>query len=67
MRDYGIDLTKQLEDMSWRQFMALCANLNPYGATSVRLRAEEEKQGKEPDEERDRRQAEAFFSSIVSV
>lgn len=53
--------------MSWRQFMALCTNLNPYGATSVRMRAEEERREKEPDEDRDRRQADAFFSSVISM
>ena len=72
MRDYGINLVEQIENMTWRRFMVLCSNLSPYGAVAVRIRAEEERRKKNPepdekDEASDRRAAEAFYSSVISV
>ena len=72
MRDYGINLVEHIHGMTWRLFMVLCSNLSPYGAVAVRIRADEERRRKNPepderDEASDRRAAEAFFSSVISV
>lgn len=73
LRDYGIDLVEQLPGMSWRRFLTLCRGLSPYGAVAVRIRAMQDKRSREQgerdseDEDADRRAAEAFFSSVVSV
>ncbi|MBR3795960.1 MAG: hypothetical protein IKK34_08030 [Clostridia bacterium] len=70
LRDYGIDLVEQLDGMTWRRFLILCRNLSPNGAVAVRIRAQQdlqEEERDETDEERDRRQAAAFFSSVISV
>ena len=58
--------------MSWRRFLTLCKNLSPHGAVAVSVRAMQDKRDAkddrdETDEERDRRAADALFTSVVSV
>lgn len=58
-RDYGIDLTERLDEMSWRRFSVLLRNLSPQGAVAarvVRLR-----DGAAAD---DRQRAAAFFEEM---
>ena len=57
MRDYGMDLRKELDQMSWRRFLVLLRHLSPYGAVAGAL----EQQVEETDE---RRQAERFFEDM---
>lgn len=64
LRDYGIDLVKQLKSMTWRRFLVLLNNLSPYGAVATRIHELKEKQESTP--ETDETAANAFFSSIVS-
>lgn len=66
-RDYGIDLARQLDTMSWRRFKVLVANLNPYGAVASRMQIKEQNGEYDTDDETDKAQAEAFFRDIVSV
>lgn len=35
-RDYGIDLTEQIDKITWRKFVVLFKNLSPYGATAFK-------------------------------
>lgn len=69
LRDYGIDLMEQLDQMSWRRFTVLFRNLSPYGASASR--AEELRRHPQADEkiseEDGRKQAAAFFASILST
>ncbi len=69
MRDYGIELTEQIDRMSWRRFTVLFRNLNPYGATASRI--EELRRHPDPDEvipeEEGKRQAAAFFAGMLST
>ena len=65
IRDYGIDLVEQLDSLSWRRFVVLLNNLSPYGAVATQIRARNET--KEPDEKDEKRAADAFFSSIMSI
>ena len=55
--------------MSWRRFTVLFRNLSPYGATASR--AEEMRRKPQPEEEISeedgRKQAAAFFASILST
>lgn len=52
--------------MSWRRFIALVNNLSPYGSVAACIRAKNE-DAKENDPTNDEEQANALFSSIVSV
>ena len=65
-RDYGIDLVTDLNRLTWRKFLVLYRNLNPFGAVSNRVQAEmaEAKKESEASEEE---QANAFFTQILSV
>lgn len=69
LRDYGIDLMEQIDQMSWRRFVALFRNISPYGATAAR--AEELRKKPQLDdeisEEDGRKQATAFFASMLST
>jgi hypothetical protein len=68
LRDYGILLMEQLDSMSWRLFLALLNNLNPYGAVSAQIRAEEDKSDdKEQNPDQDRQDADKFFTSMISI
>ena len=58
LRDYGLELTRALPDMTWRQFLAYARNLRADGAVHARLRATR-------DTEDERQRAAEFFSSIV--
>ena len=62
-RDYGIDLVEQIDRMSWRRFKTLLANVSPFGA--IAGKAEELRSKPDSDEESDRAQADAFFSSML--
>lgn len=66
MRDYNIRLVEQLDRMTWRLFLVLLNNLSPYGAVAMRIRSMNDKK-QETDNDQDERDANAFFSSIVSV
>lgn len=66
-RDYRMNLMQEIDTMTWRRFLALVNNLNPYGATAAKIRAEQEKKEPEKDEKEDERAASAFFSSMLSV
>ena len=67
-RDYGIVLMEQIDHISWRYFLVLLNNLSPYGATAMRIRAEDNKKLTEnTTEEEDKRAADQFFSSILTV
>lgn len=66
-RDYGIDLARQLDTISWRRFRVLVSNLNPYGAVASRIQAQKDAPADFTDDETDRLQAEAFFRDIISV
>ena len=67
-RDYRIDLTQQLDHLSWRRFLALLNNLNPYGAVATRIQIERDKRSTEDsDPVTDEAAANAFFSKIVSI
>ena len=58
-RDYGLDLGKELDGMSWRRFSVLLRHLSPFGA--VAQAAE-----KVREEGEDTQQAAgAFFQSMV--
>lgn len=66
LRDYNIRLVEQLDTMTWRIFLVLLNNLSPHGAVATRIRSmNEEKQN--TDNDQDEKDANAFFSSIVSV
>lgn len=67
MRDYGIDLTEQIDTLSWRRFTALFRNLSPYGAVASRVEDEKKKPSEDLNEEEGRSQAAAFFASILST
>ena len=69
LRDYGIVLMEQLDSLSWRLFLVLLNNLNPHGAVSAKIRAQEdeEENKKDQDPEQDRKDADKFFSSMLSV
>lgn len=67
MRDYGINLMEQLENMTWRRFQVLFSNLSPYGATATKADALREKMNDEPDPEHDEEQATEFFSQMLST
>lgn len=60
---------EQLDQMSWRRFTVLFRNLSPYGAAASR--AEEMRKKPQPEdeisEEDGRKQAAAFFASILST
>lgn len=64
-RDYGIDLTQQLDKLSWRRFIVLMNNLNPYGAVATRIQAEQTKKDAEGTD--DEAAANDFFRSVVSI
>ena len=67
-RDYRIDLMEQIDQMSWRRFLVLLNNLSPYGATAMRIRAlDNKKSAEDTTEEEDKRAADQFFSSILTV
>lgn len=66
-RDYGIDLTRQLDSMSWRRFKVLVSNLNPYGAVASRVQMIHEHGSDEVDDEADKAAADAFFRDIVAI
>lgn len=67
LRDYGIDLVKELPKMTWRRFLVLYRNLNPFGAVSNRVQAEMAEAKQKESEESAEEQANAFFSQILSV
>ena len=69
LRDYGIVLMEQLDSLSWRLFRVLLHNLSPYGAVATQVRANEENtdNDKEADPEQDKKDADKFFSSMLSV
>ncbi len=60
-RDYGIDLTEQMDRMSWRRFSALLRNLSPQGAVAARVNGLRD--GAAAD---DRQRAAAFFEDMRS-
>ena len=63
MRDYGIDLPRDIHNMSWRRFEVLSANLSATGAVAMRIQSMEGRSN-----EMDQKQAaEAFFSSVVRL
>ena len=70
MRDYGIDLMDELDSMSWRRFLVLFSNLNPYGAVATKvdsiLHNRDNSPGEE-NEEQDEAQANAFFSWLTTI
>lgn len=68
MRDYRIDLSVQLNTMSWRRFSVLLNNLNPDGAVSARIRVLKEKPNlNDNTDDEDKRAADRFFSSLVQM
>lgn len=67
MRDYRIVLMEHLDDMSWRYFLVLMNNLSPYGSVAMHIRAAQDGKNVETTEEKDERDANQFFSSILSV
>ncbi|MBR6982136.1 MAG: hypothetical protein IKH75_01160 [Ruminococcus sp.] len=69
LRDYRIALVEQLDTMSWRLFLVLLNNLNPYGAVSAAIRAKEDKNNddNETNDEQDKKDADKFFTSMLSV
>ena len=67
MRDYGIDLMDQLDHISWRRFLVLFQNLNPYGAVATRVQEMTDPKNKELEPEDDEKQAAAFFSQITTI
>ncbi|MBQ9009926.1 MAG: hypothetical protein IJ088_11430 [Clostridia bacterium] len=66
-RDYGIDLLRELDGMSWRRFLVLCRNLSPYGAVAGRIQERDRDEPPESGTEDARQAAEDFFSSVVRV
>lgn len=64
-RDYGIDLSIELEKMTWRRFETLLHNISPYGAVSMRL--EEAGKKEKLKQEDEKLQADGFFRSIASL
>ncbi|MBQ8093377.1 MAG: hypothetical protein IJ242_07370 [Clostridia bacterium] len=66
-----MNLVRELDGLSWRQFLVLCRNLSPEGAVAQRIRAMEDSPGAGAlpgtDTEEAARAAEAFFTSVVSV
>lgn len=67
-RDYGIDLMKQLDVMSWRRFLVLLNNLNPHGAVASSIRAKNDETDLENRTDKEEEAAaNAFFSSLVSI
>lgn len=66
LRDYRIDLIQQLDNMTWRHFLALLNNLSPQGAVAVRIRAELDS-GNHNTAMDDEEAANSFFASIASV
>ena len=69
LRDYGIALVEQLDSLSWRLFLVLLNNLNPYGAVSTEIRAKDDKdiENNETDDEQDKKDADKFFTSMLSM
>ena len=59
-RDYGMNLGKELDGMSWRRFSVLLRHLSPFGA--VAQAAEKVRSEGEESESA----ARSFFSSMVS-
>lgn len=64
MRDYGIDLVEQLDNMTWRRFWALLNGLSATGAVAIRIRRENET---DTDTGTGEEAANAFFASVVSA
>lgn len=53
--------------MSWRKFLILLNNLSPYGAVAMRIRAENDSSDNETDNEQDEKDADKFFSQMMSI
>ena len=66
LRDYGIQLVEQLNNISWRKFTVLLNNLSPHGAVAMRMSMEESKAPEESPED-DEAAANAFFARVVSM
>lgn len=66
LRDYNIDLEKELATLSWRKFLVLLSGLNPYGALATHYDSELKKQNAEPaaDAETQRQQAADVWSAL---
>lgn len=66
LRDYSIDLEKELATLSWRKFLVLLSGLNPYGALAAHYDAELKRQNAEPaaDAETQRQQAADVWSAL---
>ena len=60
-RDYGMDLLRELDYMSWRRFQVLLRHLSPFGAVARALE-EERARGAEGQEA-----AAAFFEGMAGV
>lgn len=58
---------EQIKSMSWRNFLVLLNNLSPYGAVAMRIRAENELSDNETDNEQDEKDADKFFSQMMSI
>lgn len=68
LRDYRIVLMEQIESMTWRYFLVLLNNLSPYGAVAMRIRAANDKpENSESGSNDDEKDANQFFSSLLSV
>ena len=68
LRDYRIVLMEQIESMTWRYFLVLLNNLSPYGAVAMRIRAANDKpEYSESGSNDDEKDANQFFSSLLSV
>ena len=65
LRDYGIRLVEQLDQMTWRLFKVLMDNLSPNGAVAVRIRALNDHP--EEDAGDDEAAANDFFASVMSI
>ena len=65
-RDYGINLSIELDNMSWRRFNVLMNNLSPFGAVSAALDGSKTKVNSE-DENESKLQADSFFDAIASL
>jgi len=58
----------QLDDLSWRRFLVLFQNLNPYGAVASRVdQILDDKHAEPEDDESGEAQANNFFSSMLTV
>lgn len=68
-RDYGIDLTRELPDMSWRQFQTLLNGLNPYGSVASHYDSalKEQESTREKTEDEKRVAANSFWASVASI